>query len=337
MIDKTKYQLECNLSVEEKQRTDELRLIDIYEVAKIFGENSYPASVDFKGKKKKINNCIDYLVCCQELSFSGAIKFLIEQFGEVSTARTIANAVKDVKKEIPKSTKVKIDLIKKEFEALNNPVVRITMQHPKTKKAIVIGKDEYDEEKFYNYNQVIGFIERLNFYNTDEQGFNIYITPIEFELKRDKIAILIDDVKKYDDERQINTYQETISNLGNPNLIMETSKDNYQFVYLLDNKIDYGNSKKKLGKEKDRNDYNEFFIELNRKFGDKTINGLRHPFRLAGYANKKKDRDNFFTKIIYANSNPDNRIEEAFEEFKARNAKKAEMQIKAKSKTQEKP
>lgn len=304
-----KYQIKYDLSIEEKQKVNDLRSIDIYKVAKIFGENSYPASVVDNGKKRKINNAIDYLVHYQKLSFSGSVKFLIDNFGEVNTAKLIAKMSKNVQEEIPNSIKVKRDLIKKEFEALGNPVVRITVQNPDDKRGINFGKINDEEERFFNVNQVIDMIEKMNFYNTDEQNFNIYITPIEYEGKHDKITILIDDIKR-------EKGKEVVDYLGKPNLVLETSKDNFQMIYVMENKISYENNPK--GNKKERQIYIDFFDELNKKFGDETISGLRHPFRLAGYSNKKQGRNNFFTKITYSNPNPDNKINAIFEEFKNR-------------------
>jgi hypothetical protein len=43
---------------------------------------------------------------------------------------------------------------------------------------------------------------------------------------------------------------------------------------------------------------NSHFIDLNRRYGDSNIVAVVHPFRLAGFANKKPGRDDYLTKMI---------------------------------------
>lgn len=54
----------------------------------------------------------------------------------------------------------------------------------------------------------------------------------------------------------------------------------------------------------DRRDVIDFFNSINREIGDKSITGLRHPFRLAGFRNMKpkheKDGKYPFVKLTYA-------------------------------------
>lgn len=39
-------------------------------------------------------------------------------------------------------------------------------------------------------------------------------------------------------------------------------------------------------------------VEINGKYGDPKFSGVIHPFRMAGFSNKKANRNNFITKVI---------------------------------------
>lgn len=292
-IDLKKYQIKYELSEMEKEKQNFYRDIKTEEVVKFFGETSYPASVrDSKGKLRKINNPIDYLCLVKGMSYSGSIKFLSEYFSEERALKTVSKKVENFE-EKPKDFLIKEEIIKRQFSALGNPVVRVTAQrviqddNGETKKvAINLCKDKDEKEFFKNINNVIQDIPYLNKLNAE--GWNIYITPIEE--KDGKIAILIDDVKDTEKLKK---------EIGKPNLILETSHQNFQAIYVIHNKINYNLSKKKI--EEERKIYHRVFTALNQSYGDEKISGLRHPFRLASYANKKPNREQIFVKIIEEN------------------------------------
>lgn len=330
LIDK-KYQIENDISDIEKEKINMFREISISHVLKLFGKNSCPAFIyDDKGRKRNINNPIDYLIYIEKLPYTGAIKFLSDNFNEIQLGKTVKKSAGNFETPVPASIQLKVNLIKKQFELLEFPTVRIHA----SKKEIINGerketninlgleeaKTLYGEERetreiFYNVNNVLKYIPKLNYYNS--QGFDIYITPIEYNsYNGKKFAILVDDVNTKENIEKI------LTEVGIPNLCLETSSNNYQFVYLVDNIIDYSKTTKKLGNEKERKIYTELFNYLNRKYGDKNITCLRHAIRLAGYANKKPQRNDEFIKLKLFKEKPHNNLMERLKEIISKNSSK---------------
>lgn len=299
-----RYKIACELSEAEKARQNEFRKISIKELAKIFGRKSFPASVRTEdGKLRKIANAFDYLMYIEGLTFTGAIKFLHENFSSDRTFPTVNDALKEVTAK-PKYLTVKEDLIRRQMKALGNIPVRITLQKKEVvekdgklveqDRAIVLTGLNQEEEFFVNTDQLVDQIKTLNRFNAE--GWNVFITPIEYEAGDSfikKFPIVVDDVKDIAKLKR---------EFGDPNLILETSAQNYQAIYVLDNLIDYTRSKNSIKKQ--RQLYNDLFLGLNRRYGDPRISGLRHGFRLAGYANQKPGRGNTFVRIIESNPNP---------------------------------
>lgn len=295
-----KYRIQFELSEIEKERQKELRLIHPEEVAKILGRKSYPSHVkDSKGNTRKIVNAFDYLVYVEGMSFPGATKFLCEYFPEGRTTKTIQKTFHSEKSNMQK---IKEDLITKQMESLGNPAVRIMVQKIDENGKKIGGNLSRDtktkEEFFFNADQLKEAIPTLNRYNSE--GWNIYIMPIEDENADNfskKIFILVDDVRDIEGMK---------NSLGEPNLILETSANNFQAIYTVENKINYNASKGNIKRE--REPYNQIFKQINQQFGDEKISGLRHCIRLAGFANNKPNREGVFVKIIEKNPNAKNKI-----------------------------
>lgn len=93
------------------------------------------------------------------------------------------------------------------------------------------------------------------------KGFAIFITPQEQD--SDKIFILIDD-----------TSEAIIDIYGKPNNFLQTSPKSQQAIYT----VPYIYH---------RDLYNKIFMYINLMYGDHRLLGLRHPFRLAGFSNRK--------------------------------------------------
>lgn len=331
-----KYKTIMELTEEEKSKVDSYRKIDTMEIVKLLGEKSYPSHVieSKTNKKRIINNPIDYLKYVQGMTFAGAIKFMIDNLSEERTMKTITNRYKDVE-EIPQAIIVKQDLIKKQFQALGNPAVRVTVkktidtisfinpfsddqkiekENCKSSKGFKpLTKGKKKEEEFQNVNQILQRIPYLNKLNGD--GYNIYITPIEYENcdnYQKFIYFLIDDLRE---DKNPGILKKMQDELGEPNLLLESSKNNFQAVYLMENTIDYSQTKKQI--ENQRKIIHGFFRYLNLKFGDEKISGLRHPFRLAGFGNHKPEHQGEFVKLIHANFNAKNNIQASYKVFEA--------------------
>jgi hypothetical protein len=117
----------------------------------------------------------------------------------------------------------------------------------------------------------------------NSRGFDIYISPLDDQHH----YVLIDDI-----------HQEKAGKLTkfrvdgfNPALIQFSSNDNYQAILKVP-KIDG-----------DHDFVNQVFQNLNTAFGETGIKGggSAHPFRMAGFANKKQGRKSEFTRLIETN------------------------------------
>ncbi len=167
------------------------------------------------------------------------------------------------------------------------------------------GKGENGKEKFFTAEEVKNMIPKLEFWNA--KGNDIYITPIDAGYDAGYHYILIDDLplsgKKYIEENYF------------PVLIQTSSRNNGQAVL-------------KVPRAENTKEEQSAAKELMRRInvevgGDSKISAVVHPFRLAGFQNKKPNRENEYTRIIV--TNPDSislRAEEELAEIRA--ARKAE-------------
>lgn len=151
--------------------------------------------------------------------------------------------------------------ITRQFAALGNPaLVRITGTHATKDYAKNFCKDRATNvETFWTMQDVLDNGTVLAAHNA--KGWNIFVTPIEEEGKQ--IHILIDDLRP-----------EFFEAGFEPNLLQRSSPKSQQAVFV-------------LPYQHPREIYLRAFNELNKAYGDPQISGLRHPFRLAGYTNRK--------------------------------------------------
>lgn len=177
-------------------------------------------------------------------------------------------------REIAPDVQKKIDAWNRQNEAIGAPKYRITIV-PRTsngKQTFVLGDKEGIPAK-----EVVNFMGELRANNA--RGNDIYITPIDDR----NHYILVDDVKTRNLEAiKISGYK--------PCLIQKTSHDNHQLVIKVprENRSD------------EQEIANELTMKLNRQFGDKNLSGAVHPFRMAGFSNKKPERKNHLTLILDA-------------------------------------
>ena len=75
-----------------------------------------------------------------------------------------------------------------------------------------------------------------------------------------------------------------------PALVQESSAGNVQAILKIPRRNEPGEQKAA----------NQLVVALNKKWGDDAFSGVIHPFRMAGFANKKPGRDNAFTRILDA-------------------------------------
>lgn len=169
----------------------------------------------------------------------------------------------------------KIEAWRSQHEALNAKEYRITLIPRKDgARPWVLGKNG-DKERFYSHEQVEEQIPLMRQKNA--QGYDIYITPID----EGHHFIVVDDL----------TTQQHMAMMKEgykPNLVQESSKDNRQAIFKIP----------KQGEPDEQQAANAVVVQLNREYGDKNFSGVVHPFRMAGFSNKKSGRNNAFTRIL---------------------------------------
>lgn len=142
-----------------------------------------------------------------------------------------------------------------------------------------VGKDRGPDgtEKTYDADEVRALIPYLSAHNS--RGRDIYLTPMDLA----NHYMVVDDMTP----RALDDF---LAAGYRPALVQESSAGNRQAVL-------------KVPKEQGRDEQkaaNAVVVDLNRRFGDENFSGVIHPFRMAGFSNKKPGRDNAFTRIIQA-------------------------------------
>lgn len=169
----------------------------------------------------------------------------------------------------------KVEAWRSQHEALNAREYRITLIPRKDgAKPWVLGKNG-DKERFYSHQQVEEQIPLMRQKNA--QGYDIYITPID----EGHHFIVVDDLTS-------SQHMAMMKEGYKPNLVQESSKDNRQAIFKIP----------KQGEPDEQQAANAVVVELNREYGDKNFSGVVHPFRMAGFSNKKTGRNNAFTRIL---------------------------------------
>ena len=130
-------------------------------------------------------------------------------------------------------------------------------------------------EKFLSAGEVVEAIPKLKKRNL--QGYDIYITPIDDR----KHFILIDDLTDDNLSRLLKVGIE-------PAIIQKSSEGNKQAIITIDKQQDTPNEQSLA---------NTLLVRINKKFGDPNITGVIHPFRMAGFSNKKAGKNNHLTTV----------------------------------------
>ncbi|KZX61912.1 hypothetical protein A3712_24390 [Vibrio sp. HI00D65] len=198
----------------------------------------------------------------------------------------------------------KIEAWRRQHEILGADSYRITVVSRSGSKPWNIGKNqgEKGKERFYTAEEVEAKIPFLRQKNA--RGGDIYITPISSKYH----FAVIDDVRE-------KTHMMLVSDGFKPTLVQESSKDNRQLIF-------------KLPKEAGAQEAaaaNKVVFDLNKKYGDPKFSGAVHPFRMAGFSNKKAGRNNAFTKIISRAKEACSRVSELLDEARGELAKQAKI------------
>lgn len=164
--------------------------------------------------------------------------------------------------------------------ALQAPAYRLTLMTRRDGLASFnVGKDRGPDgtEKTYDAAEVRALIPYLSAHNA--RGRDIYLTPMDPAHH----YILVDDMTQ-------TALDDFLAAGYAPALVQESSANNKQAVIKV---------RKEPGKDEQRA-ANAVVVDLNRRFGDPNLSGVIHPFRMAGFSNKKPGRDNAFTRILKA-------------------------------------
>lgn len=139
-------------------------------------------------------------------------------------------------------------------------------------------------EKFYSAGEVEENIPKLRALNA--RGFDVYVTPFHKRFN----YLLIDDVR----EKSL----EKVKSLGYaPALIQQTSSDNHQVVIKAE-KPEHADAP--IVAKQFVSEINKLEIAPGVSLGDMKVANGAQPFRMAGFTNKKHNRDSAFTRIVLA-------------------------------------
>jgi hypothetical protein len=164
--------------------------------------------------------------------------------------------------------------------ALGAPEYRLTLKSRKDDLAsFSLGKGKGPEgvERFYTPESVADLIPYLSRQNL--LGRDIYITPID---KAHHYLVIDDATPEGIAEMRVEGFS--------PALVQESSAGNVQAILKIPRRDEKGEQKAA----------NQLVVTLNKKWGDDAFSGVIHPFRMAGFANKKPGRDNAFTRVLEA-------------------------------------
>jgi hypothetical protein len=188
----------------------------------------------------------------------------------------------DVREALSKDHQVKILAWREQAAALGAPVYRVSLigrTGAAAEKRINLGKSRTDDqpETFYDAAEVEALIPQLRRRNAT--GFDVYVTPID----QAHHYLVIDDMKP--------GAARLLAGLGHAScLVQSSSQDNEQAVIKVP----------KVDRDDEQSLANKLVQQLNMAHGDPKFSGVVHPFRMAGFSNKKIDRGNAFTRILEA-------------------------------------
>lgn len=183
-------------------------------------------------------------------------------------------------KPITAAVRAKMEAWSVQSRALGSPHYRLTLKSRRDDlPSFNVGKGRGAEgaEQFYTASDVSGMIPYLSAQNL--KGRDIYLTPIDAAHH----YLVVDDMTP-------DTLDAMTSKGWQPALVQESSQGNRQAILKVP----------RIDGPHEQSVANALVVSLNREYGDPNFSGAIHPFRMAGFANKKPGRDNAFTRIISA-------------------------------------
>lgn len=233
--------------------------------------NEVAALLGYSGEVGPRENAIDLTMRIGGLNYRESLAWLAQRLGPETAATAAREHVAQRLPEIAaapvatKSEKFKARVVGEQLDALAAPAYRITVMRMVDGKQVGqnLGKSKEDgPERTWSRDDVVALLPQLTTHNV--RGGNIFVTPLDPAAWH----VLADDLTA--------DGLATIKARGYaPAAVLETSPGNHQAVL-------------KLPKSAaDKEAVNRWFKDLNRDLGDAKITGLTHPFRLAGFENRK--------------------------------------------------
>lgn len=264
------------------RQDDQKRLSEAYDALKLSKAqvdalraspiNAVAAMIEWDGPIPTKSNAIDLVMEGGGFDYRQAVAWLAQRFDPETAATAVRedalrHAVSD--REAPtvwsKPETVKRRVIAQQLQALAAPGYRLTVMRQKPDGTNVgqnLGKSkDGSSERIWTATEIANMVPELTRHNLT--GGHVYVTPIDPAAHH----VLIDDLdgKRLDEMRR-----EGYS----PAAVLESSPGNFQAIL-------------KVATTAPKEAVNRWFRDLNRARGDDRITGLAHPFRLAGFENRK--------------------------------------------------
>ncbi|MBB2164674.1 hypothetical protein HLH26_08980 [Gluconacetobacter sp. 1b LMG 1731] len=252
------------------------------------------------GNLRPASNSIDTVKWAKRCDYNAALDWLHKHFADDKThERNVGK--KEIDRPLLAAEWTINQQVKRQMDALGCSEVRLTLMQKaddsapkidedgkkiKNKAGYLPGKRTEDGEKvekFYNTKDLQNAVGMLRMKNSIKEGMNILITPMD----RHSFYVMIDDAVSPDPSKSAVQYWRDQG--YRPCLGLKTSWNSHQIVFRVP-KAPFRRQGVASGTDDqvyDRRGLNQFFTDLNQRFGDPRISGLRHGIRLAGYRNMK--------------------------------------------------
>lgn len=250
-----------------KDETARLRRLDVSAVA---------ARLGHMGEVRRGENAIDLVRRAAGFDYRQALAWLAHEFGPTAAAVVARQDVKELPRPFTPAENAIRHALSRQMDALGCDRFRVSVVPEKGGAPPFLPGKGRDGERFFDRDGVRQMVPWLRQQNA--AGKHIYLTPMDDSA----YYILLDDVK---------TDMRTLEGQGfQPCLVQSSSWDKLQAVF-------------KVPREGvDRDAVLHVFNALNAQHGDPGMAGLRHPFRAAGFQNRKskyaKDGKFPFVQVI---------------------------------------
>lgn len=263
-------ELDKDISVA-KSTVDALRKTPLHDIAERL---EYDGPMQWKG-------AIDMVKELGKLSYADAVAWLYHEFGEgvavaaavdetarMATAHVARIARDNAPRPMLAHELVKQEAITKQLDGLQADRYRITLMGEEAGlPSYNLGKprDKTAVERFYSKDEILSYIPLLSRENA--RGYNVFVTPFSDT----KHYILVDDLSD-------GSYDKLLADGFTPSVVLQSSPKSKQAVLVIPDP-EHKEAKPVL---------NALFTDVNRTYGDPNIQAQVHPFRLAGFTNRKQ-------------------------------------------------